>query len=48
MRLPYEFSLSHHQLLFNAFIFFCMANMEILFTKSKQNDNFTSIAQHPN
>jgi hypothetical protein len=30
MRLPYEFSLSHHQLLF------VMAKMEILFTKSKE------------
>jgi hypothetical protein len=42
MRLPYEFSLSHHQLLFNVFNFiFVKANMEILFTKSKQNDIFT-------
>jgi hypothetical protein len=36
MRLPYEFSLSHHQLLFNALISIYMANMEILFPKSKQ------------
>jgi len=39
--LPYDYSLSHHQLLFNAIIFICCTNMEIVFTKSKQNDKFT-------
>jgi len=32
-------SLSHHQLLFVVFIY--ATNMEIVFTKSKQNDIFT-------
>ena len=41
MRLPYDISLSHHQLLFNAFTIICEANMEIVFTKSKHNDIFT-------
>ncbi|MDB4919183.1 MAG: hypothetical protein JWQ54_1166 [Mucilaginibacter sp.] len=41
MELPYDYSLSHHQLLFIAFIIICATNMEIVFTKSKQNDIFT-------
>ena len=41
MRLPYEFSLSHHQLLFNVFIIICKANMEILLTKNKVYHFFT-------
>jgi hypothetical protein len=42
MRLPYEFSLSHHQLLFNIFTSFLLsANMEIVFAKSKHYDIFT-------
>jgi hypothetical protein len=41
MGLPYDLSLSHHQLLFNAFIVIYATNMEIVFTKTKQNDNFT-------
>ena len=37
--LPYDFSLSHHQLLFNAItVVIYAANMEIVFPKSKQND----------
>lgn len=41
MELPYECSLSHHQLLFIAFIIIYATNIEIVFTKSKQNDIFT-------
>ncbi|MDB5131112.1 MAG: hypothetical protein JWR02_861 [Mucilaginibacter sp.] len=41
MGLPYDLSLSHHQLLFIAFIMFYATNMEIVFTKTKQNDIFT-------
>ncbi|HEY8782312.1 MAG TPA: hypothetical protein VIM16_11880 [Mucilaginibacter sp.] len=39
--LPYDYSLSHHQLLFITFIY--ATNMEIVFTKSKQNDIFVEI-----
>ncbi|ASU34982.1 hypothetical protein MuYL_3097 [Mucilaginibacter xinganensis] len=42
MELPYDYSLSHHQLLFIVFIVVCATNMEIVFTKSKQNDIFTT------
>lgn len=43
MRLPYEFSLSHHQLLFNICAFILLlTNMEIVFTKSKHYDIFTN------
>jgi hypothetical protein len=38
--LPYDFSLSHHQLLFNALVIICATNMEIVFPKSKGNDKF--------
>jgi hypothetical protein len=38
MELPYDLSLSHHQLLFNVIIVISATNMEILFTKSKQNE----------
>ena len=41
MDLPYDLSFNHHQLLFITFIKFCTANMEIVFSKSKQNDIFT-------
>ena len=41
MELPYDYSLSHHQLLFVTFIIIVDANMEIVFPKSKQNDIFT-------
>jgi len=40
MELPYDLSLSHHQLLFIVFIIYA-TNMEIVFPKSKQNDIFT-------
>jgi len=42
MELPYDLALSHHQLLFNAFMFIYATNMEIVFSKSKQNDIFTT------
>jgi len=38
--LPYDYSLSHHQLLFNIVFIVCGTNMEIVFSKSKQNDKF--------
>ena len=39
MELPYDYSLSHHQLLFNVFTcYYCATNMEIVFPKSKQNE----------
>ena len=41
MELPYDQSLSHHQLLFSIFIVIYGTNMEIVFSKSKQNDIFT-------
>ncbi len=41
MELPYDYSLSHHQLLFIIFIVVYGTNMEIVFPKSKQNDIFT-------
>jgi len=41
MELPYDLSLSHHQVLFIALIIIYGTNMEIVFPKSKQNDNFT-------
>jgi len=42
MELPYDFSLSHHQLLFNIITLnYYATNMEIVFPKSKQNDKFT-------
>jgi hypothetical protein len=41
MELPYDLSLSHHQLLFIVFILVYATNMEIVFPKSKQNDIFT-------
>jgi hypothetical protein len=41
MELPYDLSFSHHQLLFIVFIIIYGTNMEIVFTKSKQNDIFT-------
>jgi hypothetical protein len=37
MELPHDLSLSHHQLLFNTIAFIYATNMEILFSKSKQN-----------
>jgi hypothetical protein len=40
MELPYDFALSHHQLLFTVFKLFYATNMEIVFPKSKQNDIF--------
>ena len=43
MELPYDLSFSHHQLLFNVFINVYATNMEIVFTKSKQNDIFTKL-----
>jgi len=36
MGLPYDYSLSHHQLLFKALLLICAANMEIVLPKSKQ------------
>jgi len=37
MELPYDLSLSHHQLLFIALAFICYAtNMEILFRKANR------------
>lgn len=36
MELPYDYSLSHHQLLFNAFIIVCGTNMEIFFLKASR------------
>jgi len=41
MELPYDFPLSHHQLLFIDFNIIYSTNMEILFTKSKRNYIFT-------
>ena len=41
MELPYDLSFSHHQLLFIVIIIIYATNMEIVFTKSKQNDIFT-------
>jgi hypothetical protein len=41
MELPYDYSLSHHQLLFIVLISFYATNMEIVFPKSKENDIFT-------
>ncbi len=43
MELPYDYPLSHHQLLFTVFIIIYATNMEIVFTKSKQNDIFTKL-----
>jgi hypothetical protein len=43
MELPYDLSFSHHQLLFIVFIVIYGTNMEIVFTKSKQNDIFTEL-----
>jgi len=40
MELPYDYSLSHHQLLFINLIIIYGTNMEIVFPKSKQNDIF--------
>jgi hypothetical protein len=37
--LPHDYSLSHHQLLFNAFIFICGTNMEIVFIKTNRMIN---------
>jgi hypothetical protein len=37
--LPYDYSLSHHQLLFNAFIFIYATNMEIVFIKTNRMIN---------
>jgi hypothetical protein len=41
MELPYDYSLSHHQLLFNAFIIVLWHKYGDFFSKSKQNDIFT-------
>jgi hypothetical protein len=41
MELPYDFSLSHHQLLFTAIDFITMGKYGNIFFKNKQNDNFT-------
>ena len=43
MELPYDLALSHHQLLFFVVNIICAANMEIVFTKSKENDIFTML-----
>jgi hypothetical protein len=40
MELPYDYSLSHHQLLFNIFICLC-GKYGNIFSKNKQNDIFT-------
>jgi hypothetical protein len=39
MELPYDYSFSHHQLLFNTFI--TCSKYEKIFSKNKQNDIFT-------
>ena len=39
--MPYDYPLSHHQLLFTVLIIIYGTNMEIVFSKSKQNDIFT-------
>lgn len=41
MELPHSYLLSHHQLLFIVFNIIYCANMEIVFSKSKENDIFT-------
>jgi len=43
MELPYDYPLSHHQLLFIVFIINYGTNMEIVFPKNKQNDIFTKL-----
>ena len=41
MELPYDYSLSHHQLLFNFIIVICWHKYGNSFYKNKQNDKFT-------
>lgn len=41
MELPYDLSLSHHQLLFNAIAFILYSKYVNSFSKNKQNDKFT-------
>jgi hypothetical protein len=41
MELPYDYSLSHHQLLFNFIIVVCCHKYGNSFYKNKQNDKFT-------
>lgn len=41
MELPYDYSLSHHQLLFIVFIIILWHKYGNFFPKSKQNDIFT-------
>jgi len=36
MELPYDYPLSHHQLLFTVFIIICGTNMEIFFLKASR------------
>lgn len=40
--LPYDYPLSHHQLMFCIFTIIYSANMRIFFSKCKQNDIFTT------